>query len=341
MRNILRRKALTILAGFAATVSSTAVTAQEATGKLTVYGSTLEDVVRDVAAAFEAKTGIETVYVRASTGEALNRIRAEKARPQASVWFGGPGDSYRVAQDEGLLEAYKSPSAEKIADQFKDPDSYWTGLYTSNLGFASNKALLAEKGIDVPTSWDDLLNPELEGLVAVANPATSGTAYAYISTIAQLKGEDEGFAYLKEAKKNIAQYTKSGSAPGRMAGSGEIVVGVLMLQDAYLIQQQGFDLELSTPSEGTGFALEPAAMLKDGPDPVEAKMFLDYILSAEGQKVMQEHFHLLSFTNPDLAPRAEAGALSDTVLIDYDFDWAGENKTRLIEKFQNDVLIAD
>jgi iron(III) transport system substrate-binding protein len=341
MRNNLRRKTLTAVAFVAAAMSGTAVAAQDATGKLTVYGSTLEDVVRDVAAAFEEKTGIETVYVRASTGEALNRIRAEQARPQASVWFGGPGDSYRVAQEEGLLEAYVSPSAEKIADQFKDPDGYWTGLYTSNLGFASNRGLLAEKGIDVPTSWDDLLNPELEGLIAVANPATSGTAYAYISTIAQLKGEEDGFGYLKQASQNIAQYTKSGSAPGRMAGSGEIVVGVLMLQDAYLIQQQGFDLELSSPSEGPGYALEPAAMLKGGPDQVEAKLFLDYILSAEGQKVMQEHFHLLSFTNPDLPPRAEAASLADMKLIDYDFDWAGANKTRLIEKFQNDVLIAD
>ena len=335
MKHNLYRKVMTVLTFCAIAVGSNAVHAE---GKLTVYGSTLEDVVRDVAAAFEKKTGIKTQYVRASTGEALNRIRAEKARPQASVWFGGPGDSYRVAQAEGLLEAYKSPSAEQIADQFKDPDGYWTGLYTSNLGFASNKGLLAEKGIDVPKSWDDLLNPELKGLVAVANPATSGTAYAYISTIVQLK-KDEGFDYLKELSKNIAQYTKSGSAPGRMAGSGEILVGILMIQDAYLIQKQGFDLELSTPSEGTGFALEPAAMLKDGPDPVEAKMFIDYILSAEGQKVMQEHFHLLSFTNPELSPRAEAAALKDMKLIDYDFDWAGANKTRLIEKFQNEVLI--
>jgi iron(III) transport system substrate-binding protein len=338
---MLRREALTLLACLATGVSGTAATAQEATGQLTVYGSTLEDVVRDVAEAFEAKTGIETVYVRASTGETLNRIRAEQARPQASVWFGGPGDSYRVAQDEGLLEAYISPSAESIADQFKDPDGYWTGLYTSNLGFASNRGLLAERGIEVPTSWADLLNPELEGLVAVANPATSGTAYAYISTIAQLMGEEEGFEYLDQASENIAQYTKSGSAPGRMAGSGEILVGILMLQDAYLIQQQGFDLELSTPSEGTGFALEPVAMLNDGPDQIEAKMFVDYILSAEGQAVMQEHFHLLSFTNPELSPRAEAAALENTVLIDYDFDWAGENKTRLIERFQNDILIAE
>jgi iron(III) transport system substrate-binding protein len=338
MKHNLHRKVMTVLTFCAIAVSGTAVYAEEATGKLTVYGSTLEDVVRDVAKAFEAKTGIKTQYVRASTGEALNRIRAEKARPQASVWFGGPGDSYRVAQSEGLLEAYKSPSADKIASQFKDPDGYWTGLYTSNLGFASNKKLLAEKGIEAPKSWEDLLNPKLKGLVAVANPATSGTAYAYISTIVQLK-KDEGFDYLKEAKKNIAQYTKSGSAPGRMAGSGEILVGILMLQDAYLIQKQGFDLELTTPSEGTGFALEPAAMLKGGPDSVEAKKFIDYVLSAEGQKVMQEHFHLLNFTNSDLAARPEASALADMKLIDYDFDWAGANKTRLIEKFQNEVLI--
>jgi iron(III) transport system substrate-binding protein len=79
MKHKLYRNVMSGLTFLAIAVGSTAANAQD--GTLTVYGSTLEDVVRDVAAAFEAKTGVKTVYVRASTGEALNRIRAEKARP--------------------------------------------------------------------------------------------------------------------------------------------------------------------------------------------------------------------------------------------------------------------
>lgn len=310
------------------------------TGRLTMYGSTIEVVVREVAAAFEQQSGIKVSYIRMSTGEALNRIRAEKARPQASVWFAGPGDSYLVAKQEGLLHSYRSPVAERVAAPFKDPDGYWTGLFTSVLGFASNKKILAEKGLKAPRSWNDLLNPELKGQVAVSNPATSGTAYTFLSTIVQLMGEERGFNYLRKLHGSIAQYPKSGMAPGQMAGRGELIVGILMLQDAYLLQQQGYPLELSTPEEGTGYSLEPVAILEGAPEPVEARRFVDWILSREGQEVMQRHFHLLFFTNPDIKPRAEAAAYTGAKLINYDFNWAGTNKNRLLEKFQNEVLTA-
>jgi iron(III) transport system substrate-binding protein len=303
-----------------------------------MYGSTIEVVVREVAQAFQRQSGIKVNYIRMSTGEALNRIRAERNNPQASVWFAGPGDSYLVAKQEGLLQPYISPVAARIAPQYRDPEGYWTGLFTSVLGFASNTKILAERKLPAPRSWADLLKPEFKGHVAVSNPATSGTAYTFLSTIVQLMGEEKGFGYLKKLHGNIAQYPKSGMGPGQMAGRGELIAGILMLQDAYLLQREGYPLELTTPDEGTGYSLEPVAILKGAPEPVEAKRFVDWILSREGQEVMQRHFHLLFFTNPDVKPRAEAAAYTGAKLISYDFLWAGANKNRLIEKFQNEVM---
>lgn len=320
-------------------VPGTAVAQERPTGKLTMYGSTLEVVVREVALAFEQQTGIKVSYIRMSTGEALNRIRAEKARAQASIWFAGPGDSYLAAKQEGLLQPYVSPVAARIAPQYRDPEGHWTGLFTSVLGFASNTKILAERKLNAPRSWTDLLKPEFKGQVSVSNPGTSGTAYTFLSTIVQLMGEEKGFDYLKKLNGQIAQYPKTGMGPGQMAGRGELVAGILMLQDAYLLQKEGYPLELTTPEEGTGYSLEPAAILKGAPEPVEAKKFVDWILSREGQEVMQRHFHLLFFTNPDVKPRAEAAAYTNARLIKYDFLWAGANKNRLIEKFQNEVMM--
>lgn len=309
------------------------------TGKLTMYGSTLEVVVREVALAFQQQTGIKVNYIRMSTGEALNRIRAEKSNTQASIWFAGPGDSYLAAKQEGLLQPYVSPVAARIAPQYKDAEGYWTGLFTSVLGFASNTKILAERKLQAPRSWTDLLKPELKGQVAVSNPGTSGTAYTFLSTIVQLMGEEKGFDYLKKLHGQVAQYPKTGMGPGQMAGRGELVTGILMLQDAYLLQKEGYPLELTTPEEGTGYSLEPVALLKGAPEPVEAKRFVDWILSRDGQEVMQRHFHLLFFTNPDLKPRAEAAAYTNAKLIKYDFLGAGANKNRLIEKLQNEVMM--
>lgn len=60
---------------------------------------------------------------------ALARIRAEQQAPKASVWYGGPADTFVQAKAEGLLAPYQSPNAKWIDEKYKDPDYYWTGVY--------------------------------------------------------------------------------------------------------------------------------------------------------------------------------------------------------------------
>lgn len=118
---------------------------KESSKKLVMYWGALEDwMVKDIAA-FEKETGIKVEAVRMSSGEVIGRIKAEKANPKASLWFGGPADGQIQAKADGLLEKYISPNAEKIPAQFKDPDGYWTGVYVGYLGFASNQQLLKKR----------------------------------------------------------------------------------------------------------------------------------------------------------------------------------------------------
>ncbi|MDQ3097479.1 MAG: iron ABC transporter substrate-binding protein, partial [Chloroflexota bacterium] len=75
-------------------------------GSLTILGTPQEEYIQGVTKTFEAECGIKTSYIRLSSGEALAKLRADKANPQFSVWWGGPADSFIAANKEGLLESY-------------------------------------------------------------------------------------------------------------------------------------------------------------------------------------------------------------------------------------------
>ena len=78
--------------------------AKPGTQKLTIYWGALEDFMAADVAAFEKETGIKVTAVRMSSGETLQRLKAEKEAPKASVWFGGPADGQIQAKADGLLE---------------------------------------------------------------------------------------------------------------------------------------------------------------------------------------------------------------------------------------------
>ncbi|WP_319370045.1 ABC transporter substrate-binding protein [uncultured Ilyobacter sp.] len=303
-------------------------------GKLLIYAGLMEDHASMAAKEFEKETGIKTEFVRMSSGETLARVRAEKENMSASVWYGGPVDAFVAANEEGLIEPYKSPVSEEIPAKFKDADGVWTGIYVGYLGFVGNKSILEEKGMEMPKSWQDLLKPEYKGEIVTAHPGSSGTAYTMLSTVVQLMGEEQGMEYMQKLNGQIRQYTKSGTAPGRMVGLGEAGVGITFLHDAIKYRKEGYkDIIISAPSEGTGFEIGGVAILKNGPDLENAKKFVDWALSKKAQEMGQTVGSYQFLTNENAMPPQEAAEIKDTKLIDYDFEWAGLNRKRLIENF--------
>jgi iron(III) transport system substrate-binding protein len=342
-------------------VSSSAF-AQEST--LTVLCTPQEDWCVAMTQAFEAETGIATSYVRLSSGESLARLRAAQDNPEFSVWWGGPADAFIAAAAEELLDQYESPNAADIPDQYKDADSYWTGVYVGALGFCSNLDVLDELGVEAPTSWADLLAPELEGFVAMAHPATSGTAFTAFWTVVtlsadELEAENEGegydeegypteaavdlaFEYFAALNQNILQYTRSGSAPGTLAGQGEIAVAIIFSHDCVKLQEEGFDGILVTtfPEEGTGYEIGGMGIIANGPEPEAARMWYDWTLTAAAQEIGPTVKSLQLPTNPDAAVSPLAVNLSEITVIDYNFQAAGLSRTALTERFDSEIATA-
>lgn len=311
---------------------SVVASAQE---RVTVYTTLFEPTARLLFDAFEEDTGIRVEWVRLSGGEAVARMDAERRNPQASMWFGGVGLDHMTAKNMGLTEQYVSPNAENIAPQFRDPEHYWTGIYVGALGFISNKDRLAELGIEAPTSWFDLLKPELKGEIQVANPGTSGTAYNLVATLVQLWGEDEAFDYLKKFHHNVQQYTRSGNAPNPATGLGEVAVGIGYAHDQVTVVQEGYPVNITFAKEGTGYEVATISLVKGGKEMEAAKKLYDWALTERAAI-------LLASTNVvpiiDVPLNEGAVPISNVNVIDQDDIWAASQKERLVEKWNNEVF---
>jgi iron(III) transport system substrate-binding protein len=316
---------------------------QQASTEINVLCTPQEEWCQGMKQEFEAKNNITVNYVRMSAGEALARLQAEKDNPQFDIWWGGPIDSYIAAKEAGILEAYESPSYKNLIDQnlYKDPENFWAGIYVGTLGFCTNKDWLAQHpGLEAPKSWDDLLKPEFTGQIMVAHPSTSGTSYPAMATVLQLKGEEAGWEYLKQYAAQMAQFTKSGAAPAKFVGQGEAGVCIVFSHDIiHEIEDNKLPLELSFPEEGTGYEIGGMAIVKGAKHPDAAQKWFDWALTPEAQ-ALGPKYHAYQ------APTVNGVELShpellEVNLIDYDFDWAGTNKTAFVDRFTNEIAGAD
>ena len=246
------------------------------------------------------------------------------------ILFGGPADAYVLGAREGLFEKYVSPERANIAQDHMDKDGCWTGVYLGSIGFAVNPKRLEALGLPIPTCWDDLLSPRLRGEISMANPVSSGTGYTVLATLAQMMGKDQAIEYLKALDSNILDYTRSGAMPGKLVGLGQIAVGILFSHDVLAFRQQGYDIDLVFPKEGTGFEIGGIAIVKGTSRLDEAKRFVDFMLSAEGQNLYAAMGEFRLPTNRSAAIPVGAVPFSKINVIEYDVTWAAIHKDELL-----------
>ena len=296
---------------------------------------------------------IGTVYARTTgakinismkgSGEALAQLIAEKENPKTDIWFGGTGDPHLQAAEQGLTLEYKSPTMAQLYPwaqaQAQQSGFKTVGIYSGPLGFGYNSELLAKKKLPVPKTWNDLLNPALKGEIQVANPASSGTAYTMVATLVQMMGEDKAFEYMKQLHKNISQYTRSGTGPIKAAARGETTVSISFVHDGVGEKMQGFPLETSTPTDGTGAEIGSMSIVKGSRNLEAAKKFYEWALTPAAQEmaVAAKQFQLPSNKNAKNDPRIPDFKKIKFINYDYAKYGASAERRRLIAKWEKEV----
>jgi iron(III) transport system substrate-binding protein len=316
-----------------------AVTPTPIGGQLTLYACLFDpDKLQVLFETFKAQYGVEVTCLDMSSGEALERIRAEKDNPQGDVLFGTTNLSHVNLAADGLTEAYQGAGWNQLPDgAIKDSDGYWTGFYYGVIGFACSPARLAEIGADCPDSWQDLLDPIYDGEIVIASPAASGTSYTVLSGLSQLLGEDGVFEWYRQFNVNVAQYTESGSAPGRLAAQGEFAVGIAFAHDIQVQQDNGLDVLLNFPSEGTPFEIGGISILKGAKNLAAAQAWVDYVFSTAFQRYHNDVAHRIPVVEGVALAEGTFG-LEDVKLIEgYDpTEWAAK-RDALVARWQEEI----
>lgn len=284
-----------------------------------------------IAEKFEQATGIKIKFLTMSSDEVLTRLRSEKENPMTDIWFGGGSDAFIQAKNEKLIAPYLSPNVERVQPAFRDTEGYWTGVSLVVVGFDVNKERLKQMKLDIPLSWADLADTVYKNELLASNPNTSGTAYTTISGVLQIMGEEKGWKFLDKIYGNIPFLTKSGSAPGKKVLAGEFSVGIAPDPHNLALRNPDAPLQSIFPTDGVLAWPSPVAMIAGSKHPENAKTFIDWCLTPEGQKVLMEASPRVPTTDVEVLPGVPS--LSELNLIPYDHRKWGAEREHVVQQF--------
>ena len=301
-------------------------------GTVVVYSPHDADPLNDGIKQFMQKyPEIRVEVVAAGTGELINRIKMEASQPVADVLWGGGADS--VAAYKEYFAPYISANDAAIPAVYKDAEHIWTGESPLPMVLFYNKELIEKAGLAVPQSWEDLLQPQWRGKIAYCAPAKSGSAYTQLCTMLfGHGGTEKGWEFVRQFYANLdGKLLDASSQCHKLVAAGEYYVG-LTLEKAAVRYADDKSVAFVYPADGTSAAPDSVALVKNAPHPDNAKLFIDFVTSAEWQQRQSKMWGRRP-VRADVDAPAGMGKLSEIRLVDYDVEWAANNKEIVLEQF--------
>lgn len=304
-------------------------------GELTVYSPNAAELNNPIVKEFQDRTGIEVQLITGGTGELLKRVQAEDGNPLGDVFWAGGADSLDAYKK--YFEPYKPKEADKLSNQYIDPDFRWTPFASIPMVIMYNKELVKDN--EVPKGWNDLLDPKWKGKIAYADPAKSGSSYTQLVTMISAFGKDDGkgWDYVKSFVKNLDGKVLSGSGlVYKGVAEKEFPLGVTLEEAALRYVEGGAKVGIVYPSEGTSAVPDGCAIIKGAKNMEQAKQFIDFLVSKDVQTLIQKEFMRRSVRN-DIEPPQGIPASKDIKLVQYDFAYASSQKDDIIKRFSRIV----
>ncbi|MEE9653680.1 ABC transporter substrate-binding protein [Kluyvera ascorbata] len=249
---------------------------------LTVYTAGPGSLAKNLASGYEKKTGVKVNIFQATTGKVMARLEAEQANPQADVLISASWDTAEDLHGRGWLLSYQSGNADKVPAALKSTDYVAQGI--SALGIVWN----TKSGTPEPKEWRDLTEAAFKDKVTTPDPALSGASLDLLIGLQNGMG-DKAWALFDELKKNgmVVSGPNAQAVTPVMQGAKAAVFGAVDYV-SYGNIDQGESLKVIFPASGTVIAPRPMMILKSTQHADEAKAFVDYVLSPEGQAMVAE-----------------------------------------------------
>jgi iron(III) transport system substrate-binding protein len=266
--------------------------AQNAARTVTVYVSTDRVFSEPVLRAYEKQSGVKVNAVydteeTKSTGLA-NKLLAEKARPQADVFWSNEPVRTLVLKSRDVLASYRSPSAAGIPAALVDPDGYWTGFSARIRVLAYNTKTVTAK--DAPQSIFDLADPKWKGQVAMADPRFGSTSF-HVAALYALAGDEKMDDFFRQLKANGVRVVDGNSVVRDLVARGEVKVGLTDTDDVNVAIEDGQPVGMVLPDkDGLGVPVMPnmVSLIANAPHPDDGRKLIDYLLSADVERQLAQ-----------------------------------------------------
>lgn len=290
---------------------------------LVIYNAGSSELIEETVAAFnEAHPDVNVTVVSAGVGQHTTRIEAEAGNPGGDVFFGASVESFQAIIE--LFEPYQALHHDEYDPVFVHPEMRFYGYSQPLQAFVVNTNLLAEG--DRPTSWADLADPRFEGMIVMANPSLSGSAYAQLAQMLQLYDWD-----LVEKVVDNTTFVSSSQLVFENVARGEIEIGITGEANIAQLIADGWPVAAVYPSEGTGLRFDAMGIIAGGPNPEAARIFMDWATSLANHEIAAKFFRRSVRAD---APAPEGLAPTTEVpTFPYDPDLAAANREDNLAKF--------
>jgi iron(III) transport system substrate-binding protein len=253
-------------------------------GRIVFYTSWGPSDADYVVKAFEKKYApLRVETVRASSERTLTRLLSEH---RANTFLGDvvavSGIQSGILKAKGSLDRYQSPEAVNFPADWRDPDGYGVGLHQTIYVIGYNSRLVSPDA--VPRSYEDLLQPRWKGQLG-----WDIEEFYLFGALIKTRGKERGLEYWRRLAEQQINFRKGYTLISELVSAGEFPVAVSLYQhrvDEYA--EKGAPLQWVAPNPLVGGDPNKISLLKNAPRPNAAKLFIDFMLSMEGQKLLQD-----------------------------------------------------
>ena len=280
------RLVLTILALIASTFLPSCRPGTTNSRRLLVYTPHGQDLLRDFIGRYKQRyPDADVQFLDMGSREIIERIRVERNRPQADLWWGASHTTFQTAADEDLLAEFRPSWADNVPASSRDEKDRWYGTYETPQVIAYNSEVVS--AAEAPRDWDDVLDPKWRDKVLIRNPNPSDTMRAIFGAMIwrfykDTGKTDQGFDWLRKLDANVKEYTADGTLLMQKLGRREGLVTLWDMPDVRLFKEQKhLPVGYVVPESGTPVIIDGIAIIRGGPNPEEARRFYEFVTTPE------------------------------------------------------------
>lgn len=281
---------------------------KELSGKVVVYSPHGEEILDAVSEWFYEETGVEVEYLFMGGGELVDRIRAEKANPQADVIFGNPSNVFEQMKRDELLAPSNPSWASELNSNFVDVDGYFYGTIQTPVMLFYNNTILDEN--TAPKDWSDLADPAYKDMI-IMRSVTSAASRATISAMIEQYDKDgkldpDGWDFMKALDANTKKYVTDSNLMFQGIAKGEGAIGFWTLDGITKnIDENKMPLTIVAPESGAVVISDGIALINGAKNEENARAFIEFVGSEEVQLRLANEFNRMP-TLPSALEKAPA-----------------------------------